>query len=313
MKIYEGSKTIKKPLEKAVVALGNFDGVHLGHQYLLAQAKKRVEEVNGQLVVYTFSPHPAHVLAPQKDLPLIQTSKQKIQALKEVGVDVCIIEEFSKEFALERPENFVKNILMDQVGAVAVVVGYDFTFGFHRSGSVDQLQALGEKYLLEVEVVAAKFLDEVLLSSSKIRTHIREGEVRAAKNMLGRPYVMSGKIVKGQGRGGILGFHTANIKSDNMLLPGHGVYLTRAKLQSYSEKKFLSLTSIGINPTFHQEHLSIETHLLDFQGQLVGENVELEFLEKIRDQIAFASKKDLAKQIAEDVKEAKQIFKRMLV
>ncbi|MFH1873847.1 MAG: bifunctional riboflavin kinase/FAD synthetase [Pseudomonadota bacterium] len=311
MKTYYGSDSLAHPLTKAVVALGNFDGVHLGHQYLLAQARKRAEELQGQLVVYTFSPHPAHVLAPQKDLPLIQTPKQKLRTLENLGVDVCIVEKFSKEFALERPENFVKNILMDLVGAVAVVVGYDFTFGFHRSGSVEQLEALGEKYLLEVEIVPAKFLDEMLLSSSKIRTYIREGEVGAALKMLGRPYTLVGKVIKGEGRGGQLGFHTANIEPENMLLPGSGVYLTKTKIETHPDQWWKSVTSIGFNPTFHQGHRSIETHLLDFEEQVVDKKIEVEFLDKIRDQIAFSAEKDLSKQIGKDVEMARKTFKRI--
>lgn len=301
MKQYIGSDKIIKPIANACVALGNFDGVHLGHQHLILLAYQLAKQYQGTSVVYTFDPHPAKVLAPEGAPSLIQTLNQKLSAIADLGIDVCIVEKFTKEFAHQTPEQFFIDILVKRLGVRAIVVGYDFTFGFHRVGTVEIMNKLGKKHNIEVEVIDAKFSDEDLLSSTEIRNLISAGMVDKAKTMLGRPYRLEGKVTKGQGIGGQLGAHTANLEALNELLPGNGIYLTKTYIDEELKNGLPSVSSVGTNPTFGGKTINIETHILDFNQKLFGKIIAVDFLEKMRDQIAFASQDELADQIKKDL------------
>jgi len=308
MKVYFGSDSLDRRYDNAVVALGNFDGVHIGHQRLIFRMRELAEKKNAASVVYTFDPHPVQVLAPDAAPLLIQTLEQKLRSIEDLGVDVCVVEKFTKEFAKHTARSFVENVLLQKIGAGGVVVGYDFTFAFQRSGCVEDLQRIGAESGIDVFVMEPQFLGDMLLSSTEIRNFIQEGRVDQANTMLGRLFCMQGIVVKGKGRGGRLGAHTANVQPDNSIIPGGGVYLTLTGVDHEEDVK--SITSIGFNPTFHQKEMSIETHLIEFTGDLLGKRISVKFIEKIRDQIAFPSPQALIVQIKEDIKGAKELHEK---
>jgi riboflavin kinase/FMN adenylyltransferase len=307
MKCIFGSENVSKPFRRAVIALGNFDGVHLGHQRLLKKAQKLAAKYKGISIVYTFEPHPVKILAPQVAPPTIQTLNQKIKCIEETGIDVCIIEKFTKKFAHQNPERFFESIILRRLGGSAVVVGYDFTFGFHRSGTVEILEYLGMRNKIEIYVMDAQFLNETLLSSTEIRGLVLAGFVDKAATLLGRPYELEGKVVKGKGLGGALGAHTANIEQENELIPGSGIYLTQTKIIDGAAHFQPSITSIGTNPTFPGCALAVETHIIDFKKEIFGKKVAVKFLKKMRNQIAFPSTAELKKQISKDIAQARRM------
>lgn len=293
-----------------VAAIGNFDGVHLGHKYIINSACELAKAKKVPSSVYTFEPHPCKILAPESPLLLIQTTEQKIKDIEKLGVDICIVEKFTNEFAHMKPEEFFERILIKRLNVLTVIVGYDFTFGFHRVGSINDLKMLGTKHDVEIIVVEAKFLEDQLLSSTRIRNLIRDGDVKMASQMLGRPYFMEGEVVKGRGVGVSLNARTANMVSKNELIPGNGVYLTKTKVAGDKRGWLGSVTSVGTNPTFASvcghEEVTVEVHLLDFDENIVGHELSLIFLEKMRDQLRFSSARELAEQIKIDIKDAKK-------
>jgi riboflavin kinase/FMN adenylyltransferase len=328
MERYFGSENVPHPFENAVIALGNFDGVHLGHQYLLKKTVDITRDRKGTSVVFTFDPHPVKILAPESCPPLIQTLEQRLRAFEDLNLNACVIEPFTHEFARQTPEHFFEHVLIKRLGAKAIVIGYDFTFGFHRGGTVEIMEQLGSTYSVDVAVIEARFVDDLLLSSTEIRHFISIGAIDKAVKMLGRWPRIEGKVMPGKGLGGYLGAHTANIDSANELLPGNGVYLTVTHIEENPPTPPLkkggvkprwghaplrgkggiwpSITSIGYNPTFPGERLSVETHLIGFDGNLLGKTLFVDFLEKMRDQIAFPSVERLHEQIEKDIEEAKK-------
>jgi len=310
MKRYFGSENIGEPFEKAVVALGNFDGVHLGHQYILHKTVEKAKARGGTSVVYTFDPHPVKILAPESCPLLIQTIPQRLSAIESLKIDVCIVEYFTHEFAKQRPDQFFERLLIGRLGATGIVIGYDFTFGFHRGGTVEIMERLGEKHNVDVTVVEARFVGDLLLSSTEIRHAISTGAVQQANKMLGRPYRIEGKVISGKGLGGYLGAHTANMELLNELLSENGVYITATHPDQKANAVRPSVTSIGFNPTFPGGPLSVETHLIDFDGNLLGKTIAVDFLEKMRNQIAFPSVEKLHEQIRRDIEKARRWHER---
>jgi len=307
---YFSSKSVPRPFPNAAVALGNFDGVHIGHKYIISKTIELAKKTGGVSVVYTFDPHPVKILAPESCPLLIQTISQRLAALEDLKVDVSIVENFTHEFAAQTPEQFFEQILIKRLGAKAIVVGYDFTFGYHRGGTIEVLEELGKRHNVEVLVVEAKFVGDLLLSSTEIRHFVSTGNVEEAEQMLGRPFRIEGKVVAGKGLGAYLGAHTANIEPENELLPGNGVYLSltyvfERRATSDERRCWPSITSIGHNPTFPGGPFSVETHLIGFEGKLLGEIIAVDFLKKMRDQIAFPSVEKLHGQIIKDVEEAR--------
>lgn len=317
MKRCFGSDKFPKRLSFPVVALGNFDGVHLGHQALIGSARDIADKNNGTCVVYTFDPHPVRVLSPKSCPALLQTVGQKLAALEKLGVDICVIESFTAEFSHLNERGFFKNVIVDRLGTSAVVAGYDFTFGLHRHGTADTLEALGREFGVAIHIIDAQFAGETLISSTNIRRLIRDGAVKAAWNLLGRPFAIRGTVVKGRGIGGRILVHTANMKTSNEIIPCDGVYITRTGVWSGPEDRpedaqaYASATNIGDNPTFPDSQFAIETHLLDMEKDIVGCNIEVEFLERIREQVAFATPSELGDQIQRDLDEARMYHRHM--
>lgn len=285
-----------------VVALGNFDGVHVAHRLLISETLKKARDIGGASVVYTFDPHPVKVLASAECPPLIQTLEQRIASIESLGVDICVIETFTEKFAHQDAAEFFGEVIVSKLRAREIVIGYDFTFGLHRRGSVQTLAKLGEKTQVKVNVIDAQFLNETLVSSTNIRRLVMHGDVSEAAVLLGRPYSITGCVVKGHGIGRELGARTANIESENKLLPENGVYLTVTRM---GEAIYPSITSIGTNPTFHNFPFSIETHMIDSKIEALGRTATIEFFKKMRDQIAFGSQEELKEQIKKDIDAAR--------
>lgn len=302
-KIY-GSHQFPKNFNPTAVALGVFDGVHLGHQELFKRARAAAKKINGVAVVYTFEPHPVRALSPSECPPLITTLAQKIDLIEKTGVDAVVIEKFTHELAQMEPADFFSKILLKNLHAKVVVAGHDFTFGRHRQGTMEILETLCAKQNLEAIAVPAVFADETLISSTIIRQMILHGNVGHAQKLLGRPYSIDGKVVAGKGLGGNLGAHTANIKTDNEIIPSNGVYISRTILEN--GKIYPSVTSIGDNPTFKDAKFSIETHLLNESCDLSGQEITIEFLSFMRGQIRFESEEKLREQIKKDIETARK-------
>jgi riboflavin kinase/FMN adenylyltransferase len=298
---------IPNALPFPVLTLGNFDGVHRGHQALLAKVCERAHAMAGTAIVFTFDPHPLKILAPEKCPLLITTTPQKMNLLARYGIAMTICVPFTHTFADQEPVTFVREILHKRIGVKEVYVGYDFAFGKGRKGTPDLLRMMGATLGFHVEVFAPVHTEGTVVSSTRIRNLIQAGAIQEANQFLGRPYTLVGNVVPGFQQGRELGFPTANIMPVNELIPGNGVYVTEVYRQGQC---YPSITNIGVNPTFQRDHRRIEVHLLHFDHSLYGEQIELAFREKIRDERAFPSVAALVEQIKQDVQYTKEFFQR---
>lgn len=298
---------LKEPLKNPVLTIGNFDGVHKGHLVLFDRVKARAKAIDGQSAVMTFEPHPTKVMKPGNGPPLITPIKQKLDLISDARIDVIFCIPFTRQFASISAEDFVQDILVDRLGIKEIVVGYDYTFGFKRQGNISLLQEMGEKLGFKVHVVDPIRLDNALVSSTSIRELVQEGNLSEAKKLLGRDYQICGTVVKGKNRGGrLLGFPTANLKLIDELIPKGGVYAVTAII---NDKIYYGVSNIGYNPTFGDEALSVETHLLNFSEDILGKTIRVNFIKRLRDEKTYGSVEELADQIALDVQQAKGLFK----
>jgi riboflavin kinase/FMN adenylyltransferase len=302
MRIIRGLKGLHEVFPRPVVTLGNFDGVHLGHQAILRRAVERARQLGGTSLAFTFEPHPLKVLAPERSPRLLNTFHGKMALFSASGIDIVVCADFTREFAEQHPADFARDVLHEKLGAVEVFVGYDYAFGKRREGGIDFLRRMGAEHGFLVNVVEAVQLDGIVVSSSAIRERIANGDVEQAAELLGRPYSIEGEVVHGAHRGRQLGFPTANIKSANELLPGLGVYAVTMLVR---EREFEGVASIGIRPTFDAGPLSVEVFLFDFDGDLYGSQVEIRFLKRLRGEQKFPDIEALKKQIRDDVQNAK--------
>ncbi|MEW6614515.1 MAG: bifunctional riboflavin kinase/FAD synthetase [Thermodesulfobacteriota bacterium] len=308
MEIIRGTANLKKKFNTPVITIGNFDGIHLGHQKIFKEVKQRSSELKGDSIVYTFEPHPLNILSPHKKVPLITSFSEKIKLIEESGIDIVICEDFTREYANLSPRQFVKDILMDKIGGRAVFVGHDYAFGKGRKGNIDTLKQLGEEFDFEVHVVDAVKVDDVLVSSTKIRDSIHKGDVKKVAGFLGRNYSISGKVGRGRDRGKGLGFPTANLKSVEEIHPKPGIYVVHV---FYGDHPYQGVVNIGFNPTFADGTLSIEVHILDFNKDIYDENIKVSFVERLRDEKAFDSPETLVEQIKKDVERTREIFNKL--
>lgn len=291
----------------SAVTIGNFDGVHLGHRDILKKLVAAGKKAGLKAVVLTFDPHPVKILAPAVAPKLIQTRAQKLESLAATGVDAIVLQGFDASFAKNPPERFFEEFLVNDLNARHVFVGYDFTFGSKRSGTIETLEVLSYQRGVTLTIVPAKMSGATLVSSSLIRRLIAEGDVAMAAKLLTAPFTLEGEIVHGHKRGVALGIHTANLKPANELLPADGVYATFATIGG---RFYDGVTNVGFNPTFRNETRSVETHLFDFAGDVYGKNMRLEFVERLRGEIQFASPEALVLQIKKDIENAKDALAR---
>lgn len=296
------------PGTAAAASLGNYDGVHLGHQAIVRRVVASARQRDAMAVVITFEPHPLAVLSPHRRPRLLQTRRQKLRALEECGLDAVLFLRFDAFMAERSGEAFIDSILVGGLRLTAVHVGTGFRFGSDREGDLAMLRRLGEGRDFEVEGVPEVLVDGEVVSSTRIRAVLEAGEVGSAHRMLGRPFAATGEIVRGEGRGSKLNFPTANLEVENEMVPRPGVYVTETRVLA---SRVPSVTNVGVRPTFGGTSLSVETHLIDFDGDLYGQRAEVLFLDRLRDERAFDGPGALADQIGRDRADAVSYFRRL--
>jgi riboflavin kinase/FMN adenylyltransferase len=306
MKIFRNIEDITRPLKNACVTIGNFDGVHNGHQQLFATVVEKARALNGTSVVITFDPHPLQVLLPG-GIKLISTCQQKEELIEQSGIDVLLVIPFTKEFAKTTADTFVADLLVEKLGVKELVVGYDYAFGKGRSGNITFLKEQGRFFDFPVTVVDACYLEDQLVSSTKIRELVKEGKMVAASELLGRFYQIRGTVRMGKQRGGkVIGFPTANLKfNEEDLVPKHGVYVTQVFCEG---RHYGGILNIGYNPTFGEEQLVAETHIFDFNQDIYGKPIKVNLLKFLRSEKKFSGAEELAEQIKKDVLIAKKVL-----
>jgi riboflavin kinase/FMN adenylyltransferase len=288
------------------IALGNFDGLHIGHMELINRTINAGNNSNLKSIVYTFSNHPENVIAGKFITPLITPNETKAEILSRHGVDYLYLEEFNQEYMKIAPEDFVKDILLKRFNVKHVTVGFHYRFGYKSAGTPETLKQMGQKYGFDVEVVAPVKLGDIIVSSSLIRRLIANGDVEHAAEFMKRYYQVTGKIVRGKHLGREIGFPTINIvPGDDRVLPSKGVYVTSTDISGCT---YCSVTNVGVNPTVNDQGIRIETHILDFTGDLYDSTVTVHFIKKIRDEKKFTGLAQLTEQIRKDVRYTKQYF-----
>ena len=296
-----GSERWKRPSQPVIMTLGNFDGVHRGHQRIFKSVIERAKQEQGLSLVYTFEPHPVKVLSPDSPFTLLQTAEQKLAAIATQGITHTIVEPFDVAFAHLHATDFFTQIIVNRIHPQHIFVGYDFTFGAHREGTVHLMYELGLKAGITVTVVPAQFDGETLLSSSVVRQRVRAGDVDSAATLLGRPHELSGSIAAGRGVGRTLGFPTANLATINECIPANGIYATRFLYDGNTEP---AVTYVGTNPTLGSTPLAVETHVLTPVPELLGKPATVQFLHHIRGEEKFKDTNTLKARIAQDCQEA---------
>lgn len=309
MEIFRGVSKLERAFRRPVLTIGNFDGVHVGHQAILRMIVDRARALAGESVLYTFEPHPRRVLQSEKALRLLETFDQKMETLAALGVDAVIAEPFDQAFAQVSPEEFIQDYVHARVRPVEVYVGYDFHFGRDREGSMRLLTERGPHLGFSVTVVPEVSVEGRDVNSTRIRQLLAEGQVEEAALLLGRAFCVRGEVTVGDRRGRTLGFPTANLAPETEILPGPGVYYGHLRrLGTGSDvKPWPVVTNVGYRPTFRDgRDLVAEAHLIDFSGDLYGLEVDLSFEGRLRGEIRFESVGALRAQIARDVASARE-------
>jgi riboflavin kinase/FMN adenylyltransferase len=299
--------SLPEDISNPVVTIGNFDGVHKGHQALFTKLKDRAKELKGTSLVITFEPHPIKVMSPEKLKPLITVLEQKKELVITQGIDLLLLIKFTMKFSGIGARDFVKDILVDKIRIKEIIVGYDYAFGHNREGNIQLLREMGKEFDFTVTQVEPVYAGNTLVSSTSIRNLILEGKISEANRLLGRDYQLMGEVVKGRRRGKpLLGYSTANLKLPEGLIPREGVYIVTVELEG---RLYQGLTNIGYNPTFKNKVLSIETHILDFSADIVSQNIKVNFLARLRDEIRFGTAEELSQQITRDIEGAREFFR----
>jgi riboflavin kinase/FMN adenylyltransferase len=298
-----------------VLSIGNFDGIHLGHQAILLQVVARARERQALAAVLTFDPHPMKVLRPQAAPPLIATLTQRLENIAGLGIEAALVQAFDAAFAQLSPEDFVSQVLAEGLHARAVLVGANFRFGHRQAGDVPRLSELAGGRGIEVQVVPPVTVQGEIVSSTAIREAVGSGDVARAARLLGRPFTLSGKIVAGTGTGRRRVVPTLNLAPEQELLPAPGVYVTESVLggASASGRCFASVTNVGVRPTFDGQRLAIESHLLDFSEQLTAGGMRVAFHARLRAEQKFSGPEELRAQIERDIAQAREYFSHRVV
>lgn len=307
MKIVSAASELKPSGRKVCLAIGFFDGVHLGHQQIIRQTIADARQHNALSLVVTFDRHPSTVVAPNRVPPLIYSLPQKLRVIESLGAEALLLIHFDKTFSEQSGEAFIRGLARDLGQIQSLCVGSNFTFGHKRGGNVALLKTLGSELRFTVHGMAAVSLDGKIVSSTRIRDTIRAGDLDAASQMLGRAYSISGTVVRGDQLGKKIGFPTANLDVAGLIVPPNGVYTVHAAVDGKTHR---AVVNIGLRPTVQNPapQLRVEAHLLDFDGDLYGKEMEITFLDKLRDEQKFPSLDALKEQIARDVEEARWRF-----
>ncbi|MCC7331011.1 MAG: bifunctional riboflavin kinase/FAD synthetase [Flavobacteriales bacterium] len=307
MNIYRNINEFKAK-EDVVITTGTFDGVHVGHRKIIQRVTELAKKINGESVLLTFFPHPRMVLYPeQNDLRLINTIEERVELLKETGIDHLIIHPFTKEFSRISSLDFVRDILVTKLNTRKLVIGYDHHFGKNREGSFEHLKEYGPVYGFDVEEISAQEIQQINISSTKIRNSVLIGEIKAANQFLGYHYFINGTVVEGEKIGRQIGFPTANLKVNDWykLIPGNGVYAVKVDFEG---GVYNGMLNIGTRPTINGNDVTIEVNIFNFNQEIYTKELKIEFIEKIRDEQKFDNLTDLQKQLTHDKEKALSIL-----
>ena len=294
-------------LQGAVVTIGNFDGVHLGHREIFRRVCSVAEETGGSSVVVTFIPHPMKVLAPERDFRLITTYAEKERLIGESGIDCLITLPFSREFASVPAERFVRDVLVGRLHMKRLIIGYDYAFGHNREGDVRLLRRLGGELGFGVDMLEQMGNGETGFSSSAVRERLTGGDVRGVARLLGRHFSVGGLVVHGFHRGRTIGFPTANVQVEEEILPLPGVYAVKVEGEGWMRD---GACNVGDNPTFHASKVTVEAHILDFDGDLYDKRLRLHFVDRIRDEREFPDVHALTHAIRMDVARCREVLRK---
>lgn len=309
MRIFNGLEELVN-LPNPVVTIGTFDGVHIGHQKILRMLNEAANNHKGESVLLTFHPHPRMVLYPESHcLKLLQTQDEKIDKLRKHGLQNLVILPFTTAFSRLSAIEFVRDVLVNKLHVRCLVIGYDHQFGRNREGGIAFLKSIEDTYGFDVQEISAETLNEINVSSTKIRHAIEAGEMETVKSYLGEPYELTGKVVKGEGLGRKIGYPTANIEltDTNKLLPKCGVYIVEINLKN--QASYYGMMNVGVRPTVSElEKTSIEIHILDFKGDLYGDVISVRVLDRIRDEQKFESQEVLSNQLKKDEERVRTYF-----
>ncbi|WP_319468302.1 bifunctional riboflavin kinase/FAD synthetase [uncultured Pseudodesulfovibrio sp.] len=306
MIIVRNIEELEDVIAGSCVTIGNFDGVHKGHQKLIQLACSRAKAQGLVSVVVTFDPHPLRVLRDDRTPPFITLTEQKLELISQYGPQVCLLLEFNMDMARLAPEDFVKKYLLDGLNMKEMIVGYDYHLGKGRAGNFETLKELGAKHNFSVDRLDPVSIEDAVVSSTRIRDLVQAGHVWPVRHLLGRFYQIKGEVVHGMNRGGrLLGFPTANIKLVDELFPKPGVYAIWVELDN---KAYMGVANIGKNPTFGNDALSVEAHIIDFEGDIYGRDIRVHFVQRIRDEKKFSGIDELKERIATDTALGRQIL-----
>jgi riboflavin kinase/FMN adenylyltransferase len=287
--------------------VGNFDGLHLGHQKILRQVIECAQAQRSIAGVITFDPHPLKVLRPDGAPPLVETINQRLERFAAIGLEAALVLRFDRALAGLSPEEFVRGALVEELKTTAILVGQNFRFGHRQEGNVETLTELGRRFAFSVQIVEPVAIDGEFVSSSGVRSAVTEGRVAHAARLLGRPFALTGQIIRGAGRGATVVFPTLNLAPEQELLPKVGVYATETRVE---ERLYRSATNVGFRPTFDGTLLGVESHLFDFSRELTQGRLEVRFWERLRDERKFSGPAELRAQIAADLREVREYFRR---
>ncbi|MFA5059918.1 MAG: bifunctional riboflavin kinase/FAD synthetase [Candidatus Omnitrophota bacterium] len=308
MKVIYDIGRIKKKFPRPVIAIGIFDGVHLGHQKLIRKVIEKAKSLNGTSMVMTFFPHPANILNPKNPVPLLVSLERRIALIRDLGVQVCLVVPFTRKFSNLKPQDFIEKYLFGKVAPEKVFVGKNFHFGKNRQGTPNFLKQIGNQYGFETNVVSFARNHRRTISSTRIRKLILKGQLQTAREFLGRPVSIFGKVSVGKKVGKTLGFPTANIHPSGEILPPRGVYLAQVVL---NKRIHNGVANIGIRPSFRERNkaLNVEVYIFNFKKNIYGKEIEVRFLSKVRPERRFSTRESLAQQIQKDVELAKEMFR----
>ena len=309
MIVVTSPEELKGAVSHSCVTIGNFDGVHKGHQKLISLVTQKARSKGALSVVVTFDPHPLRVLAGKKTPPFITLTPQKLELMGRLGVEAVLVIPFTREVAALDPEQFVKQYLVDGLHVSDLIIGYDYAFGKGRIGNYDMLKGLGEKYDFSVEQIGPVIIGDAVVSSTRIRDMVQAGNVWDVPPLLGRFYQIRGKVVKGYGRGArLLGFPTANIELEDELSPRTGVYAVWVENPELFSGPKAAVANIGYNPTFGNDQISVEVHILDFDQNINGQDLRVHFVQRIRSEQKFSGPEELVARIKEDIAIGRRIL-----
>ena len=290
-----------------MVTIGTFDGVHVGHKKIIKRLVKIAKEENLQAVVLTFFPHPRMVVQKDTDIKMLNTIDEKNKLMEAEGIDHLVVKKFTKQFSRLSAQDYVRDVLVDTLHVKHIIIGYDHHFGRNRTANINDLKAFGEIYDFKVTEISAQDIDEVTVSSTKIRKALLDGDIKTANTFLGYNFMLTGKVVKGKGLGKQLNYPTANISIEERykLIPKNGVYVVKATI---NEKTVFGMMNIGTNPTVDGKVQSIEVHFFNFNMDIYGKTLEIEILERLRDEQKFDSLDELKNQLSKDLLNSNQFL-----